>query len=95
MKNPRIGERVRAYTGFSSVVGQIICVEGNIVKIGKTGDFDCYDRRQCVRLVKKKRREYWIVAPVDKAWTVYGSRYDADECTGEGVNIIHVREVKK
>jgi len=96
MKNPKIGERVRAYFGGVSLVGEIDSVDGDIVKVSDKGiTIGRYDRRQCVRLVKKKRREYWIVTSEARAWSVYGSYNDAYECVGVGEDIIHVREVKK
>jgi hypothetical protein len=67
MKNPTIGERVRVYdSGISTTGGHLDGIISKIEGVSVCLDFGTpgsrwFDRRQCVRLVKKKNpRQWWI-----------------------------------
>ena len=95
MKNPKVGEKVRAYFGSSSVKGEVTSVSKDLLAVTDEDDaVYWFDRRQCVRLVPKKRRDFWIVARNNSAWLVFGSAIDAEESAWLNDEIIHVREVK-
>lgn len=101
MKNPKIGEWVRAYDNFQvrwHSDGKVTSVNADRIQLDEKA---WYDRRQCVRLVKKKRREFWVVkhscsieAPLVYDYKPGQSSYicPSSVCA---VDVIHVREVKK
>lgn len=96
MKNPKVGERVKVYwnNGASDIL-EIANVEGDFVYFHGGMVPTVVDRRQCVRLVKKKRREFWIIASDLREWKVCGSYRDACEEVSLSEEIIHLREVRK
>lgn len=102
MKNPKVGEKVRVYYSEGCMEGKITKVANNAIKLADdTGTLGWYHRRQCVRLVPKKRMEFWIprswngenlglLRDKGNAWLeVVPPDYD------DKARYIHVREVKK
>jgi hypothetical protein len=94
MKNPKVGERARAYFGDVGFIDrEITNVSGSLVRFGDAG---WYDRRQCVRLVNKnKRREFWLTVGDRRSSRVYNDFEIARAHAAVDEDIIHVREVKK
>lgn len=102
MKNPKIGERVRAYDNDTIVggySGSITKVDGDCVFVN---DIRWFDRRQCVRLAKKKYREFWIARHFDCNVRDYvylcepaGTEHTALCHVACRLEFTHVKEVRK
>ncbi len=96
MRNALVNERVAVYVGghrLQGVVAQVLSDDACRVTTG-TGTFVAHTK-QLRRLVKKKRREFWVVWRPDGEWGVFGNSNGAHSSAGLVGEVIHVREVKK
>lgn len=68
MKNPKIGEKINVYVQGEKLLKKtsIISVSDDAITVlDLQGALRTFDRRQCVRLIKKERREWWVAIPKD------------------------------
>lgn len=89
------GDRVRAYMGNTIKVGKIIDIGPTLMQISYgINEGSIVHPKQCRRLVKKKRREWWI--NINRSTDdIYSTRELADNSSSERIECVHVREVKK
>lgn len=97
MKTPlKVGDRVAVYDGVLKYCRTIeaIAPSGAVRISGSTAWFH---PKQCRRLVKKKRREWWINIYPDREGYAHATKKDADSGHRRNARTecVHVREVKK
>ncbi len=91
----KVGDRVAIYEPFQRRIGWITgsCIDGN-VWIGNEPHEMSYQihSKQCRRLIKKKRREIWVVNTT--LYFINNPKYDIYDRKPEGLNATKFIEAK-
>lgn len=95
MSKFKVGDRVAVYTGQSRGIGTIKCSSDELVVVRFWQTEGTYHKKQCRKLVKKKRREFWMCRNGEfELFKVYHSQYTPKELLAQYKTVIKVREVK-